>query len=281
VALIATVTDTGTGTPITPSGTVTFVDTTTNTVLGTATVSGSGTTGTATLAASTMAVGTHTIVATYDGDTDFAAGPQSNQVLHTVTKSASILVLSASDNPSKFGQSVTFKATITSATGGGLPTGTVNFFDGGTLIGTGTVDAAGVAKFTSTALPVGTHTITASYTGDSNFKPSNVGSLSQEVKPSSTTAKLTRSTADAKQPLSLTATILALAPGSGLPTGSVTFVIDGVVRGTVGMTNGTATLVLPNGLTQGTHTIVVKYLGDVNFLASKTGFSYDFGGRST
>src|SRR4029078_2761749 len=85
---------------------------------------------------------------------------------------------------------------------------------------------------------------------------------------SGTTAKLTRSTSDAKQPLTLTATIMALSPGSGLPTGSVTFVVDGVAQATVGVTNGVAVLDLPSGLSQGTHTVVVKYLGDGNYNAS-------------
>jgi len=74
---------------------------------------------------------------------------------------------------------------------------------------------------------------------------------------------------------------MALSPGSGLPTGSVTFVVDGVARGTVGMTNGVAVLDLPSGLSQGTHTVVVKYLGDGNYNASNTTVTYNFGGRST
>jgi len=148
------------------------------------------------------------------------------------------------------------------------------------LIGTGTIDAAGVASFSTKALPIGTHTATATYAGDTNFIGSNTGSLSQVVNMSSTTATLQRSISDAAQPLTLTATILAMAPGSGAPTGSVTFTIDGVARGTVGMTNGVAALFLPNGLSQGSHSIVVKYLGDGNYSPSNTSFTMLFGGRT-
>jgi large repetitive protein len=159
----------------------------------------------------------------------------------------------------------------------------VSFFDGGNLIGTGTVDATGVAKLTTTTLPIGIHAITASYAGDGNFTGSDntAAPLSQAVNKSDTKARLALSTTQAKMPLTLTTTIVALAPGGGVPTGSVTFKIDGIERGTVSLSNGVATLVLPNGLAQGTHTIVVKYTGDANFLASNTGFTYDFGGRGT
>jgi hypothetical protein len=133
-------------------------------------------------------------------------------------------------------------------------------------------------------LPVGTHTISASYAGDGNFSSSSDDlDGGQVVTKSATTAKLARSTSDAAQPLTLTATILALAPGStqlAKPTGQVTFVIDGVARGTVDLTAGVAGLFLPNGLPQGTHTIVVKYAGDGNFAASNTSFSVLFGGRT-
>ena len=169
-----------------------------------------------------------------------------------------------------------------SSSGAGVATGTVSFFDGGSFIGIGTIDATGVAAFVTGSLPVGTHSITATYAGDSNFTGSdNLSSpLSQTVNKSNTSGNLTRSTKDAKQPLTLTAIIIPTPPGGGFPSGSVTFVIDGVVRGTVGTTNGQAQLFLPDGLSQGTHTIVLKYLGDGSFAASNTAFTLSFGGRA-
>ena len=96
------------------------------------------------------------------------------------------------------------------------------------------INAAGVATFTTNTLAVGTYTVTASYAGDTNFTGSN-GTLAggQTVNKAATTAKLTRSTTEAGTPLTFTATILPVAPGGGVPTGSVQFVIDGIVRGTV------------------------------------------------
>jgi autotransporter-associated beta strand protein len=280
LSFTATVTDTGSGGTLTPTGTVTFVDQTTNTVLGTAILSGSGGISTATLTTNVLAAGAHSIVATYDGNTDFAPGPNSNAVTQTVTQASSTLALTSSAGTSKFGQAVTFRATVGSSTGGGVPTGTVTFFIDGNVAGTGTINAAGVATFTTSSLAVGSYTVTATYGGDGNFTGSN-GTLAggQTVNKAATTATLTRSTGDAGAPLTLTATILPVAPGGGVPTGTVTFVIDGVTRGVVDLSNGVASLFLPNGLSQGSHTIVVKYAGSGNHTASNTTFIFNFGGR--
>jgi hypothetical protein len=235
----------------------------------------------ATFSTAALVVGSHDVVATYNGDTDFAPNSASNPVTHTVTKASSSLTLSSNANPARFGQLVTFKATVVSGTPSGVPTGTILFFRDGVQLGEGTI-ADGVATFKISTLAVGTHAITATYAGDGNFTGS-AGSLSggQVVNKSATTAHLTRTTTDAGQPFTFTATILPVAPGGGVPTGSVTFMIDGVDRGTVGMTNGTAQLFLPNGLSQGSHTIVVKYLGDPNFNTSNTTFTFNFGGRTS
>jgi len=281
LSFTATVTDTGSGVTITPTGTVTFTDQTTNTVLGTVNLSGvSLGTSTATLTTNVLAVGSHTIVAKYDGSTDFAPGSNSNTVAQQVTQASSTLTLISTANPSKFGQAVTFRASIGSSSGGGVPTGVVTFFIDGQVAGTGSINAAGVATFTTNTLAVGTHTVSASYGGDGNFTGSN-GSLAgdQTVTKASTTAKLTRSTPDAGAPLTLTATILAVAPGGGVPTGTVTFVIDGITRGTGDLNNGVTSLFLPNGLPQGQHTIVVKYAGSGSHSASNTTFVFNFGGR--
>ena len=285
LSFTATVTDTGSGGAITPTGTVTFTDTTTNTVLATVDLTEiSSGVAKATLTTNDLDVGTHDIVATYNGDTDFApppaAGTTSNPITQTITQSSSSMTLSSSDSSSFVGQAVTFKATLTSGSGGGVPTGIVNFFDDSTLIGTGTIDANGVATFKTSTLAIGSHPINVVYDGDTNFTGCIANlTTGQTVTKSATTANLTRSTSDANAALTLSATIAPVPPGTGTPTGSVTFMIDNIDRGTVTLSGGAAVLVLPNGLAQGTHSIVVKYAGDANFNASNTGFSFIFGGR--
>ena len=85
--------------------------------------------------------------------------------------------LASSQNPSQFGQPVTFKATVT---GTGTPTGRVTFADGGTTIGTATL-AAGTATFATSTLSVGSHTITASFGGSTTYAPSTSSALAQTV----------------------------------------------------------------------------------------------------
>ena len=89
-------------------------------------------------------------------------------------------VLQSNLNPSNFGQSVTFTATVTGAApppvvvvnGQAGPTGTVNFLDGVTLLGSGTINAFGVATVSTSVLAIGSHPITAAYTGSAAFAAS-------------------------------------------------------------------------------------------------------------
>jgi hypothetical protein len=97
----------------------------------------------------------------------------SNCVVETIQgATATTTTLSSSPNPSTFGQSVTFTATVTS--GAGVPAGTVTFSEGSTVLASGvTVDGAGHAAFNTTALAVGSHVITAAFTGGSGWANSS------------------------------------------------------------------------------------------------------------
>jgi len=121
-------------------------------------------------------VGSYTVTADARGDSAVA--------FNLKNVDATNVALSSSANPSNFGQAVTFTATVTTGTpGSGTPTGTVTFFDGATMLGTGTLDATGHASFTTTAFgfSVGSHAITAQYGGDSNFVTGISSVLTQKV----------------------------------------------------------------------------------------------------
>ncbi len=80
--------------------------------------------------------------------------------------------LSSAPNPSTFGQSVTFTATVTS--GSGVPVGTVTFKEGTTTLASGvTVDGAGHASFSTSTLAGGSHIVTATFTGASGWAHSS------------------------------------------------------------------------------------------------------------
>ena len=99
----------------------------------------------------------------------------------TIAKAATTTSLTSSVNPSAFGQSVTFTATVNPAVNTTTPTGTVQFKDGGVNLGAAvSLNAGGVATLTTSTLTAGTHAITAEYSGDANFNTST-GSLSQVV----------------------------------------------------------------------------------------------------
>jgi hypothetical protein len=95
-----------------------------------------------------------------------------------VTTSAT--VLTSSPNPSIFAQTVTFTAKVAS-NAPGTPTGTVSFTNGSQKIGSATLNA-GAATFQTSKLPVGTLSITAAYSGDSENQKSTSPVLPQVVK---------------------------------------------------------------------------------------------------
>jgi hypothetical protein len=79
-------------------------------------------------------------------------------------------------NPSTYGAGVTFTGTIPAAA-----TGTMQFLDNGIAMGSPVAVSAGVATYTTAALPVGTQTITAQYSGDSNYNAATSPAVSQVV----------------------------------------------------------------------------------------------------
>jgi uncharacterized repeat protein (TIGR01451 family) len=86
----------------------------------------------------------------------------------TNIKAATTTAVTSSPNPSSLNQSVTFTATVSSTAG--VPTGTVQFKDGGTNLGPPqALNGSGVATFSTSSLVAGVHAITAEYSGDSNF----------------------------------------------------------------------------------------------------------------
>jgi hypothetical protein len=140
--------------------------------------------------------------------------------------------LSSSPNPSVFGQNVSFTATVAPMVGPGVPTGTVTFKEGATVLGTGTLNASGVATF-STTLSVGTHNVTAVYGGSGSYTGSTSALDAQVVNQASTSTALSSAPNPSVfgQSVTFTATVTATAPGAGTPTGTVTFKEGAVVLG--------------------------------------------------
>jgi hypothetical protein len=120
-------------------------------------------------------------------------GPASNEASATPFEPVSTTTaLASAPNSSTFGQSVTFTATITS--GSGVPAGTVTFTEGATVWASNVaVNGAGQASFSTTALTVGSHTLTATFTGASGWLGSSGtnGGAPQIVNPAPITVTFT------------------------------------------------------------------------------------------
>lgn len=141
--------------------------------LGTAALSG----GIATFTTSGLATGPHNVTAAYAGDSKLAPST-SAKLNQSVSKATTSTAIVSSQNPSIFGQAVTFTVTVTGQYGGAV-TGSVTFKDRNTTLGTVNI-AAGQASLTTSTLSKGSHSIVANYTPDVNNQKSS-GSLSQAV----------------------------------------------------------------------------------------------------
>jgi hypothetical protein len=149
-----------------------------------------------------------------------------------------------------------------------VPTGTVTFLDGNTVLGTAPVNA-GQATLT-VSLGVGNHALTASFAGTGNFANSTSAALAETVSRAATAVALASSANPAApgQAVTFTATVSAIAPGAGTPTGTVTFKDGAVILGTVAVgAGGTATF--PTSFAAaGGHAITAVYNGDPDFAGS-------------
>ncbi len=131
--------------------------------------------------------GSYTIAAQYTGDANYAVTLPAAETTSslTVNPGGSQTSLKSSENPSNYGDSVTFTAMVSptsSASGLATPTGQVEFFDGSTLLDTENL-SAGSASYTTSSLPLGANQqIEAKYLGDTNYNPSNV-TIPQTVNP--------------------------------------------------------------------------------------------------
>ncbi len=258
-------------------GTVTFTDG--GTTLGTIDLNSQGI---ATFTTAALAVASHTIIATYNGNQYYASSYDT--LTQVVNQDGTTTTVSSSVNPSVYGQMVTFTATVAAASpGSGTPTGTVTFTDGGTTLGTGNLNSAGQATWTTTSpLSVDTHTITATYNGDTNFTTS-YGTLSQVVKQASTTTTLSSDDNPSVlgDEVTFSVTVAAVSPGSGTPTGNVTFTDDGELLDTVPLDSSGKATYSTDELSQGSHDIEASYAGDTNFTASSDDLSQDVLGESS
>jgi hypothetical protein len=214
-----------------------------------------------------LSAGVHDVVANYLGDGDHSGS--SAELLQRVLPASSTSVTSSAA-PSVFGQPVTFAAVVT-GDGTHVPTGTVQFTVDGAAFGDPVALHAGRAESGAAGeLTVGDHAVTAAYSGDTVYGPS-AGVLTQTVGQAATSTSVASSanpSADGDS-VTFTATVAAVTPGSGSPSGVVQFSVDGQFVGLpVAVTDALAVSPAVSGLALGDHDVAADYLGDGSFTGS-------------
>lgn len=221
----------------------------------------------------TLAQGIHPIVAQYNGDSNFGQS-SSNVVDVTVGKANTTTLLTSPPNGSAAtaGTPVTLNAQVAvQAPGSATLSGSVQFLDttstGTKVLATQTL-SGGTASFVAT-LPAGSHSLTATYAGNSNLNASTSSPVAFTVNGLATTTNTPTVTGNAAVGQNVTITTTVMGPtGSAVPTGAVTF-LDGTVSiGTIILDSTGKAVLNVTFQSPGTHFIFANYAGDNTFAPS-------------
>jgi hypothetical protein len=224
--------------------------------------------------------GTYSIVARYEGAGQFNSSQSTTEPtrppLQQTVLYATSVGITQSIATSVFAQAVTLTATVRGGQATGprtlIPPGTVTFIIDGVERFTVALNASGVATQTL-GFGTGPHTIQARYNGAVEFGPGTSGTLAHNTTRANSRTVLTsnRNPAYVGQQTVVTATVSAVAPGGGVPTGTVTFFVNGVAQGTAPVVAGKASFNV-GALPIGRHAIAAQYSGSDNHVNSAVAF---------
>ncbi len=244
----------------TPSGSVVF--TADGVAIGTAPLKND----VAGLTITTLTAGTHMIVATFLGSGVFGDSVSAG-ITHVVARCRTKTEIVATPSDSIYGQTVRFTVAVTGQPPASVqPAGSVTIFADGVPLGAAAV-MNGRAIFETAALHTGVKSMTATYSGDANFDPSNASAIQQNVGKAQTEVDA-RSRPIFLGEIPVITVFVNTIPGSSLvPFGLMTISEGDVVLGAQSLTGGAASVSL-NPLAPGDHTLVVRYGGEADFEAS-------------
>lgn len=254
--------------------------------------------------------GSYTVMARYGGDTSHAASV-SSPISVTISPEQSTTALTVyTANPLTgavipslgsipYGSVVTFNAQITGTAEGakteGRATGAVTYEDRGNTLGTASVNSENGASWPTlnssfAALPVGTHSVAAQYSGDASFEPSDSAAAALTVVKAATTTTIESRPAPVYGNSGQTSVPFAITSPYNLgeaPTGGVVITVDGQTVNSSGSSSwakqgfgssaewalaGSASI--PNNLLQGgSDTVILSYPGDANYASSSSSFT--------
>lgn len=249
------------------TGSVTFKNFVNNTILVIATVP--LTNGQASCPKTFTGPGSHLITATYSGDSNNQTSTSAS-LSQLVNQAVTSTSLASSLNPALVNQPVTFAATVTPQFGGPV-TGSVTFnnnFNNSTTVIATVPLTNGQASSTKTFTGAGTHSITATYSGDSNNLGSTSSTVSQIVNLDPTTTGLSSSANPSTSGQSVTFTARVTSTFGAIPDGEPVIFFDGTVQlASVPLAAGVATYTT-SSLRLGQHAIKATYGGDSTFASS-------------
>ena len=209
--------------------------------------------------------GTYPVVALYSGDANLRAS-SAKSVAEIVQPYATATALKPAPNPAAYGQAVTLTATVTSNAPGGV-SGTVTFKSGGTVLGSVRLSGT-TASLTTTKLPVGSDTLTATYNGDVSNGKSTSAAVAESVNKATITMKLTSlpNPSVIGHAVKFTATLTS---NGSLPSGStISFSSAGSTLGTVKIgATGVAVLSVTT-LPHGADVVAATYAGDTRYTSA-------------
>jgi hypothetical protein len=221
--------------------------------------------GVSTLTATFVASGTHPLVAVYSGSSTLVGG-SSASLSQKVNAATATVSLTGSGTPTVFGQVVSLTTIVTASGGGAVPTGSINLFDGSSIILSGTLDGGGKFVASTSSLSLGSHTLTAQYSGDANYAAATSSPLVQTVNKSNAAVILASTTNPSVfgQALLFSASVSA-SGGTGIPTGTVTLNDSGVSVGSTPLNSAGIAGFGGIVLNAGSHSLIAVYSGDQNF----------------
>jgi Pro-kumamolisin, activation domain/Bacterial Ig-like domain (group 3) len=233
--------------------------------------------------------GQYQLSAHYAGDGMFGPSDSAAVALNVAPEaSTTIISLIPASGSVNYGDTLSVNVKVAGASGVGIATGSVTLSDGATTIGTYSLGADGSAfistgQGSSYTFPTGTHSLTATYTGDNSFNPSTASATPLNIGKGMPTVVVGLNTSDVNEGVPVAARVTVAGFGSATATGQVQFTVDGVAFGAIlplqiGGFFGTQAQasILIMGLAAGTHTIGASYDGssDPNFVSVPSAASY-------
>ena len=218
--------------------------------------------------------GVQTLSVTFSPTDSVDYAMETKSITLTVARAPTTTSITVTPSSILFGQPVTFTASTSSAIGV-IPTGTVTFKQGTTVLATSSLDTTGAATFTTNALSVGNHNVTASFPATTDFGASSstvtetVGKL-----PTSTSLSSSADPSTAKSNLTFTATVLVTSGTTtsftGSPTGSVAFYDGAAKLGASALSSSGVSTFATKSLSSGSHNITAVYAGNSDFATSSS-----------